>query len=139
MSIFRVWFYWALLAAILASLTAIFAKVGLQGTLIRTGVILPSLGLFIKPASGVALSGLRQSLGIPDALASRDWPSSGRGFAIFAHYRWAKRLKWRVDVDKCSVGLVAIFAVIFLGERPLAKDWLGSCWSALELLSWRCG
>ena len=28
-------------------------------------------------------------------------------------------------VDKLSVVLVAIFAVIFLGERPLLKDWLG--------------
>jgi transporter family protein len=28
-------------------------------------------------------------------------------------------------VDKLSVVLVAIFAVIFLGERPLVKDWFG--------------
>ena len=28
-------------------------------------------------------------------------------------------------IDKLSVVLVAIFAVIFLGERPVAKDWLG--------------
>ena len=28
-------------------------------------------------------------------------------------------------VDKLSVVLVAIFAVIFLQERPAAKDWLG--------------
>jgi bacterial/archaeal transporter family protein len=26
-------------------------------------------------------------------------------------------------VDKFSVVLVAIFAVVFLGERPPAKDW----------------
>jgi transporter family protein len=28
-------------------------------------------------------------------------------------------------VDKLSVILVAIFAVIFLGERPALKDWFG--------------
>jgi transporter family protein len=28
-------------------------------------------------------------------------------------------------VDKLSVVLVAIFAVIFLQERPAIKDWLG--------------
>ncbi len=28
-------------------------------------------------------------------------------------------------VDKLSVVLVAIFAVLFLGERPAVKDWLG--------------
>jgi len=28
-------------------------------------------------------------------------------------------------VDKLSVVLVALFAVIFLGERPGAREWLG--------------
>ena len=28
-------------------------------------------------------------------------------------------------VDKLSVVLVALFAVMFLGERPLLKDWAG--------------
>ena len=28
-------------------------------------------------------------------------------------------------VDKLSVVLVAIFAVLFLGERPALKDWCG--------------
>ena len=40
------WFYWALLSAVFAALTAIFAKVGIQGvdsdlaTLIRTAIII---------------------------------------------------------------------------------------------------
>jgi transporter family protein len=28
-------------------------------------------------------------------------------------------------VDKLSVVLVALFAVVFLGERPAPRDWLG--------------
>jgi transporter family protein len=28
-------------------------------------------------------------------------------------------------VDKLSVVLVALLAVVFLGERPVARDWLG--------------
>jgi bacterial/archaeal transporter family protein len=28
-------------------------------------------------------------------------------------------------VDKLSVVLVAIFAFVFLGERPIAREWLG--------------
>jgi len=45
------WFFWALLSAVFAALTAIFAKIGLEGvesdlaTLIRTGVIILSGGL----------------------------------------------------------------------------------------------
>jgi transporter family protein len=28
-------------------------------------------------------------------------------------------------IDKLSVVLVALFAVLFLGERPLPRDWFG--------------
>jgi transporter family protein len=28
-------------------------------------------------------------------------------------------------IDKLSVVLVALFAVVFLGERPVAREWLG--------------
>jgi len=47
------WFYWALLSAVFASLTAIFAKIGLEGvdsdlaTLIRTFVIILVLAGFV--------------------------------------------------------------------------------------------
>ena len=47
------WFFWALLSAVFAALTAIFAKIGLEGvdsdlaTLIRTFVILIVLGGFV--------------------------------------------------------------------------------------------
>ena len=47
------WFYWALLSAVFAALTAIFAKIGIQGvdsdqaTLIRTAIIVVVLFLFV--------------------------------------------------------------------------------------------
>jgi transporter family protein len=47
------WFYWALLSAVFAALTAIFAKIGIQGvnsdlaTLIRTAIIIFVLSAFI--------------------------------------------------------------------------------------------
>lgn len=47
------WFYWALRSAIFAALTAIFAKVGIQGvdsdlaTLIRTAIIIAVLSAFV--------------------------------------------------------------------------------------------
>ena len=47
------WLFWALLSAVFAALTAIFAKVGVQGvdsdlaTLIRTGVIAVALAAFV--------------------------------------------------------------------------------------------
>jgi len=41
------WFYWAILSAVFAALTAIFAKIGIRGvdsdlaTLVRTAVVTP--------------------------------------------------------------------------------------------------
>jgi len=51
------WFFWALLSAVFAALTAIFAKVGLQGvdsdlaTLVRTFVIMAVLIVFVHVTS----------------------------------------------------------------------------------------
>jgi transporter family protein len=49
----QTWVMWALLSAVFAAFTAIFAKVGLEGidsdyaTLVRTAVIIVVLGLFV--------------------------------------------------------------------------------------------
>jgi uncharacterized membrane protein len=49
----QAWFYWALFSAVFASLTAIFAKIGLEGvdsdfaTLIRTVIILFAIMSFV--------------------------------------------------------------------------------------------
>ena len=53
MSSAETWFVWAVLSAVFAALTAIFAKIGIQGvnadfaTLIRTLIILVVLGTFV--------------------------------------------------------------------------------------------
>lgn len=47
------WFFWALLSAVFAAMTAIFAKIGLTGvdsdlaTLVRTGIIAVVLAAFV--------------------------------------------------------------------------------------------
>src|ERR1017187_9457321 len=47
------WFYWAVLSAVFAALTAIFAKVGIQdvnsdlATLVRTAIIIVVLSVFV--------------------------------------------------------------------------------------------
>jgi transporter family protein len=64
------WFAWALLSAVFAALTAIFAKIGLEGidadlaTLVRTGVIIIALAGFVY-ATG--------KLSNPFALRAKTW------------------------------------------------------------------
>ena len=123
------WFFWALLSAVFAALTAIFAKIGIQGvdsdlaTLIRTAVIVAVLSIFVW------LTGKWSN---PLDLPSKTWLFLGlSGLATGASWVCYFRALQIGDaskvapVDKFSLVLVAIFAVIFLGERPSSGEWLG--------------
>ena len=123
------WFHWALLSAVFAALTAVFAKVGLEGidsdfaTLIRTVVITLTLGALVY-----ATGKWRSPFGIPaksgtflvlSALATgASWVCYFRALKVGDASKVA-------PVDKLSVVLVALFAVVFLGERPALRDWMG--------------
>lgn len=123
------WLYWALASAVFASLTAIFAKVGLQGvdsdfaTFIRTVVIILALILFLtytskwQPLS--SLSGKSWLFLVLSGLAT--------GASWLAYFKALQmgNASQVAPIDKFSLVLVAIFAVIFLGERPSNQDWLG--------------
>ena len=123
------WFYWALLSAVFAALTAIFAKIGLEGvdsdlaTLIRTFVILLVLAGFVY---------FNGKWSNPFALSPRTWfflvlSALATGVSWVCYFRALKvgEASKVAPVDKLSLVLVAIFAVIFLHERPGAKEWLG--------------
>jgi transporter family protein len=123
------WLYWAALSAVFAALTAIFAKVGLEGvdsdlaTLIRTAVILVTLGVFVQLAgkwrNPFELQPRTLLFLVLSALATgASWVCYFRALKVGDASKVA-------PVDKLSVVLVAIFAVVFLGERPGAKDWAG--------------
>ena len=123
------WLAWALLSALFASLTAIFAKVALQGidsdyaTLLRTVVIVILLAAFVvatgKWSSPAALGGRTWLFLVLSALAT------GASWVCYFRALQVGNASQVAPVDKLSVVLVAVLAVAFLGERPPAKDWLG--------------
>lgn len=123
------WFFWALLSAVFAALTAIFAKIGLEGvdsdlaTLVRTVVIFFVLSAF------VVLMGKWTN---PLALPSKTWvflvlSGLATGASWVCYFRALKigEASKVAPVDKLSVVLVALFAVVLLGERPSVREWLG--------------
>lgn len=123
------WFAWALLSASFAALTAIFAKIGLQGidsdmaTLVRTLVIVAVLGVFVwatgKWSNPLSLSRKTWTFLVLSGLATgASWVCYFRALKVGEASRVA-------PVDKLSLLLVAIFAVIFLGERPSLREWSG--------------
>jgi transporter family protein len=123
------WFYWALLSAVFAAMTAIFAKIGLDGvdsdyaTLIRTLVILLVLSSFVY---------FTGKWSDPFALNRKTWlflslSGLATGASWVCYFRALKlgEASNVAPVDKFSLVLVAIFAVIFLNERPSVRDWVG--------------
>ncbi len=123
------WLFWALLSAVFAALTAIFAKIGIRGvdsdlaTLIRTGIISVVLSLFVwlggKWSNPLQLSGKTWLfLGLSGIATGLSWACYFRALQMGEASKVA-------PVDKLSLVLVAVFAVIFLGERPAPREWLG--------------
>lgn len=123
------WFYWALLSAVFAALTAIFAKVGIQGvdsdlaTLIRTAIIIVVLSAFVaytgKWANPLELSPKTWLfLGLSGLATGASWVCYFRALKIGDASKVA-------PVDKFSLVLVAVFAFTFLGERPSLREWAG--------------
>jgi transporter family protein len=117
------------LSAVFAALTAIFAKIGIQGvdsdlaTLIRTAVIIVVLSVF------VASTGKWSN---PFALPARTWLFLGlsglaTGASWVCYFRALKigDASKVAPVDKFSLVLVAVFAFAFLGERPSLREWTG--------------
>jgi len=123
------WFFWALLSAVFAALTAIFAKVGLEAvhsdlaTLIRTFVIMVVLTGFVH------VTGKWSN---PFDLPSRTWlflvlSGLATGASWVCYFRALKigEVSQVATVDKLSLVLVAIFAFTFLNERPSVREWSG--------------
>jgi bacterial/archaeal transporter family protein len=123
------WFFWALLSACFAALTAVLAKIGIQGvdsdfaTLIRTLFIVIVLAVFVwytgKWSDPRALSSRTLTfLGLSALATGASWVCYFRALQIGEASKVA-------PVDKLSLVLVAVFAFVFLGERPTGRDWLG--------------
>ena len=123
------WSFWALASAVFAAMTAILAKVGIEGvgsnlaTFIRTVVILAFAGLILT---------LFGEWRAPGEISRRSWiflvlSGLATGASWLCYFRALKLgdASRVAPIDKLSVVLVAIFASAFLGERPSGLNWLG--------------
>ncbi|WP_176086686.1 EamA family transporter [Martelella sp. HB161492] len=123
------WQFWAVLSAAFAALTAIFAKVGVEeinsdfATLIRTVVILAVTAAIVWTtgqwqAPGTITPRTYIFLILSGCATGASWLCYFRALKIGEAARVA-------PIDKLSVVMVAVFAVLFLGERLTLPNWLG--------------
>jgi transporter family protein len=123
------WLPWALLSAAFAALTAVFGKIGVAdigsdlATLIRTVVILGTATAI------VAATGQWQA---PGTIPGKTWiflvlSGLATGASWLCYFRALKLgdAARVAPIDKLSVVLVALFGVIFLGERLSGVNWAG--------------
>jgi bacterial/archaeal transporter family protein len=124
------WFTWALLAALFAGATAILAKVGVEGvnsnlaTAIRTTVVLVFTWALAWPAlrqGAMQLVSTRTLvfLGISGLATGLSWICYFRALQLGQASKVA-------PVDKLSVPIAIVLAMLFLGERLTLREGIGA-------------
>ncbi|MCJ8209158.1 EamA family transporter [Mucilaginibacter sp. RS28] len=124
------WWIYALLSALFAALTAIFAKIGIKGvnsdlaTAIRTVVILITawaIVIFKNQASEIAtLTKTNWTFIILSGLAT------GLSWIFYFRALQLGEVSQVAPVDKLSVALAIALSVIFLGEPLTWKNAIGA-------------
>ena len=126
---YQSWQFWAVLSAVFAALTAIFAKIGVEdinsdvATFIRTIVVLIGFTLVLYSTGQFTQ---------PGPISTKSWiflalSGLGTGASWLCYFRALKLgpVTLVAPIDKLSVVLVALFGVVFLGERPSLNGWIG--------------
>jgi transporter family protein len=123
------WQFWALGSAVFAAMTAILAKVGVEGvnsdfaTFIRTIVILIAAGAMVV---------ITNHWQAPSSVTPKTWTflvlsGIATGLSWICYFRALKigNAAQVAPIDKLSVVMVAIIAAIFLGEKLSPLNWVG--------------
>ena len=126
----NMWLMFAILSAVFAAATAILAKIGIEGvdsnlaTAIRTIVVL---------VMAWAMVFLTNSAGGISSISTRSWIflilsglATGASWLCYFYAIKIGDVSKVVPIDKCSLVLTIIFAVIFLGEALTWKTVVGS-------------
>lgn len=124
------WWIYALLSALFAALTAIFAKVGIRGvgtdlaTAIRTVVILIlAWGIAIFRGGVSTISALSKQNLIFLCLSGI---ATGLSWIFYFKALQLGKVSQVAPVDKLSVAIAIILSVLFLGEHLAIKTVIGA-------------
>jgi transporter family protein len=122
------WFFWALLSALFAGVTAILAKVGVQNVSSNLATAIRTVVIFIF-AWSVALLTRHQPIA---TLGKRTWlflilSGFATGLSWLCYFRALQlgEASQVAPVDKLSVVIAIALAAIFLHERVTWIHWVG--------------
>lgn len=123
------WQLWAALSATFAALTAIFAKVGVDGvssdfaTFYRTIIVAAALAVLLLATGQFELP--KSATGKTYLFLTLSGLATGASWLCYFRALKMGNASQVAPVDKLSVVLVAIFAAVFLGEKMSGTNWTG--------------
>lgn len=123
------WIAWAGLSAIFAAMTAILAKIGVDGVnsdfamFFRTIVVVVALTILL--ASNGQLNLPVSATGKTYLFLTLSGLATGASWLCYFRALKLGNASQVAPVDKLSVVLVAVIATVFLGERLSGLNWLG--------------
>jgi transporter family protein len=133
------WLHWALLSALFAGLTAVLAKVGVKdvnsdlATAIRTTVILVfAWAVALVRNAGSAATAVADTRAILAAVTGRTWLflvlsglATGASWLCYFRALQMGEAAQVAPVDKLSVVVAMVLAVLVLGEQLSWQQWVG--------------
>ena len=129
------WLFFALLSALFAALTAVLAKIGIDGvngtlaTAIRTAVVLAmAWGMVFLTHAGQEIPAISQKSWLFLILSGL---ATGASWLCYYHALQLGRVNQVAPIDKLSIVFTIFFAVLFLREELTPKSALGCVLIAL--------
>ncbi len=125
------WQLWALLSAVFAALTAIFAKIGVEevnsdfATFFRTIIILAVLACILLVTN--QFQSLRSISTKTYLFLCLSGLATGASWLCYFRALKIGNASQVAPIDKLSVVLVAVFGVVFLSEKLTTGNWIGIC------------
>lgn len=123
------WFLFALLSAVFAALTSIFAKVGIEGVNSNLATAIRTLVVLAMAWGMVFLTNAQSGLG---HISQKSWIflilsglATGASWLCYYHALQIGEASKVVPVDKLSVVITLVLCFLFLKEGFTAKSWIG--------------
>lgn len=124
------WFWFALLSAVFAALTSIFAKVGIEGVNSNLATAVRTVVVVVMAWGMVFLTNTQNGLA---QISRKSWiflilSGLATGASWLCYYRALQigEASKVVPIDKLSVVITLILAFVFLHESFTAKSFVGS-------------
>jgi transporter family protein len=119
------WWIYALLSALFAALTAIFAKIGIKGVDTDLATAIRTVVIIILAWAIVFVKGSNNTIG---SLTKQNWTflilsgcATGLSWICYFKALQLGKVSQVAPVDKLSVALAIILAAVFLGETISLK------------------